>query len=37
MIIPLQDFDFGVLDDPEFKEDAVREEIVAPQIGRAHV
>jgi hypothetical protein len=32
MIIPLQDFDFGVLDDPEFKEDAVREEIVAPLV-----
>ncbi len=29
-MIPLQDFDFSVLDDPEFKEDAVREEIVAP-------
>jgi len=30
MTIPLQDFDFSVLDDPEFKEDAVREVIVAP-------
>ncbi|MBK9000698.1 MAG: type I restriction enzyme HsdR N-terminal domain-containing protein [Myxococcales bacterium] len=29
-MIPLQDFDFRVLDDPEFKEDSVREEIVAP-------
>lgn len=24
------DFDFGLLDDPEFKEDSVREEIIAP-------
>lgn len=31
-MIPLQRFDFGVLDDPEFKEDAVREEIVAPLV-----
>jgi hypothetical protein len=23
-------FDFGVIDDPGFKEDAVREEIIAP-------
>lgn len=30
MPIPLAGFDFDVLDDPEFKEDAVREEIVAP-------
>jgi hypothetical protein len=30
MNIPLQDFDFSVLGDPEFKEDSVREEIVAP-------
>lgn len=29
-MLPLQDFDFAVLDDPEFKEDSVREEIVAP-------
>lgn len=27
---PLGDFDFKILDDPEFKEDAVREEIVTP-------
>lgn len=27
---PLASFDFSVLDDPHFKEDAVREEIVAP-------
>lgn len=27
---PLRDLDFSVLDDPEFKEDSVREEIVAP-------
>ncbi len=31
-MIPLQQFDFSVLEDPEFKEDAVREEIVAPLI-----
>ena len=30
MDAPLQGFDFSVLGDPEFKEDAVREEIVAP-------
>ncbi|ATB44084.1 restriction endonuclease [Cystobacter fuscus] len=30
MNIPLQDFDFSVLNDPEFKEDSVREEIIAP-------
>ncbi len=29
---PLKDFDFSVLDDPEFKEDSVREEIVAPLV-----
>lgn len=29
-MIPLKGFDFTVLEDPEFKEDAVREEIVAP-------
>src|SRR5688572_27291884 len=27
---PLRAFDFSVLDDPAFKEDAVREEIIAP-------
>jgi len=27
---PLQDFDHKALDDPEFKEDSVREEILAP-------
>jgi len=27
---PLQDFDFSVLDDPAFKEDSVREEVLAP-------
>ena len=31
-MIPLQRFDFSVLDDPHFKEDAVREEIVAPLV-----
>lgn len=31
-MIPLQDFDFRVLDDREFKEDAVREEIMAPLV-----
>jgi hypothetical protein len=30
MTIPLADFDFGALDDPDFKEDSVREEIIAP-------
>ena len=30
MNIPLADFDFSVLEDSEFKEDAVREEVVAP-------
>lgn len=29
-----KDFDFSVLDSPEFKEDAVREEIIAPIIRR---
>lgn len=29
-----ENFDFGVLDDPRFKEDAVREEIVAPILRR---
>jgi hypothetical protein len=29
-----EDFDFGVLDDPTFKEDAVREEIIAPMLRR---
>src|SRR5713101_7636439 len=28
------DFDFSVLDTPDFKEDAVREEIIAPIIRR---
>lgn len=32
MDAPLQHFDFSVLDDHEFKEDAVREEIVAPLV-----
>lgn len=32
MDVPLAGFDFHVLDDPEFKEDAVREEIVAPLV-----
>jgi hypothetical protein len=32
MDAPLRDFDFTILDDPEFKEDAVREEIVAPLV-----
>ncbi|WP_438005461.1 hypothetical protein WME89_43185 [Sorangium sp. So ce321] len=27
---PLEEFDFSVLDSPDFKEDAVREEIIAP-------
>ena len=27
-------FDFGVLDDPGFKEDAVREEIIAPIVRK---
>jgi len=27
---PLQGFNFAVLDDPDFKEDSVREEIIAP-------
>ena len=26
----LKDFDFSLLDDPEFKEDSVREEIISP-------
>jgi len=30
MEAPLSGFDFSVLDDPEYKEDAVREDIVAP-------
>lgn len=29
-----EDFDFSVLDDPSFKEDAVREEIIAPILKR---
>jgi len=29
-----EDFDFSLLNDPEFKEDAVREEIVAPILNR---
>lgn len=29
-----EEFDFSLLDDPEFKEDAVREEIVAPILNR---
>jgi len=29
---PIGDFDFRILDDPEFKEDAVREEILSPII-----
>lgn len=29
-----ENFDFSLLDDPEFKEDAVREEIVAPILNR---
>lgn len=32
MISPLDGFDFSALEDPEFKEDAVREEIIAPLI-----
>ena len=28
-------FDFSALDDPTFKEDAVREEIIAPLLRRA--
>lgn len=32
MDAPLADFNFNVLDDPEFKEDAVREEIIVPII-----
>ena len=31
----LSDFDFSALDDPTFKEDAVREEIIAPILRRA--
>ena len=29
-----EDLDFSVLDDPSFKEDAVREEIIAPILKR---
>lgn len=29
---PLEDFDFDVLDDPDFKEDSVREELISPLI-----
>jgi hypothetical protein len=28
------DFDFEILDDPDFKEDAVREELILPLIKR---
>ncbi len=27
-------FDFSVLDSPEFKEDAVREELIAPLVSK---
>jgi hypothetical protein len=30
---PLEDFDFALLDSPDFKEDAVREEIIHPLLN----
>src|ERR1039458_1534033 len=30
--VPLRDFDFSLLDSPDFKEDSVREEIIMPML-----
>jgi hypothetical protein len=31
--LPLQDFDFSLLESPDFKEDSVREDIIMPILG----
>jgi hypothetical protein len=30
----LDDFDFSILEDPEYREDSVREDIIAPLLNR---